>query len=62
MELCEGGDLGKLLQTRQSLSEADTKQVMSSLAEAIKYLHQQGVSYLYSLGFRFVFTFYIITS
>ncbi|RUS75686.1 hypothetical protein EGW08_016552 [Elysia chlorotica] len=43
MEVCEGGDLAKLLQRRQHLSEADTKQVMFSLAEAIKYLHQQGI-------------------
>ncbi|GFN75605.1 serine/threonine-protein kinase 33 [Plakobranchus ocellatus] len=43
MEVCEGGDLAKLLQKRQHLSEADTKQVMFSLAEAIKYLHQVGI-------------------
>ncbi|XP_005090056.2 serine/threonine-protein kinase 33 [Aplysia californica] len=43
MELCTGGDLARLLQQRTSLTEADTKTVMSSLAEAIKYLHQQGI-------------------
>ncbi|GFR81527.1 serine/threonine kinase 33 [Elysia marginata] len=43
MEVCEGGDLAKLLQKRQQLNEADTKQVMLSLAEAIKYLHQLGI-------------------
>lgn len=43
MEVCEGGDLAKLLQKRQHLNEADTKQVMFSLAEAIKYLHQVGI-------------------
>ncbi|XP_059173789.1 serine/threonine-protein kinase 33-like isoform X2 [Physella acuta] len=43
MELCEGGDLAKLLKGRGHLTESDTKVVMSSLAEAIKYLHQQGI-------------------
>ena len=50
MEVCEGGDLAKLLQKRQHLSESDTKQVMLSLGEAIKYLHQLGdyiILYLY---------------
>lgn len=42
MELCEGGDLAKLLQKQSHLKESDTKIVMSDLAGAIKYLHQQG--------------------
>ncbi|CAG5126678.1 unnamed protein product [Candidula unifasciata] len=43
MELCEGGDLAKLLQKQSHLTEGNTKIVMSDLAAAIKYLHQQGV-------------------
>ncbi|CAL1531904.1 unnamed protein product [Lymnaea stagnalis] len=43
MELCKGGDLARLLKKLGHLIEEDTKVIMSSLAEAIKYLHQQGI-------------------
>ncbi|KAI8791871.1 serine/threonine-protein kinase 33 [Biomphalaria glabrata] len=43
MELCKGGDLANVLKHEGAFKEGDAKVVMSSLAEAIKYLHQQGI-------------------
>ncbi|KAH9524987.1 Serine/threonine-protein kinase 33 [Bulinus truncatus] len=43
MELCKGGDLAKVLKSDGHFNEEETKNVMANLAEAIKYLHQQGI-------------------
>lgn len=41
-ELCEGGELKRLLQEKKHFSEEDTRHVIKSLAEAIVYLHRKG--------------------
>ena len=41
-ELCEGGELKELLQKRKRFKEEDACHIISSLAEAIVYLHKKG--------------------
>ncbi|KAL2089038.1 hypothetical protein ACEWY4_015937 [Coilia grayii] len=40
-ELCEGGELKELLRRRRRLKEEDARHVISSLAQAIVYLHKK---------------------
>ncbi|XP_048887275.1 serine/threonine-protein kinase 33 isoform X1 [Brienomyrus brachyistius] len=42
-ELCEGGELKELLQKKQCFTEEETRHVISSLAEAIVYLHKMDI-------------------
>jgi serine/threonine kinase 33 len=42
LELCEGGELSKLLQEHGSFTETETKVIMEQLARAISYLHKHG--------------------
>uniref|UniRef100_A0A8B9JBX2 Serine/threonine kinase 33 n=1 Tax=Astyanax mexicanus TaxID=7994 RepID=A0A8B9JBX2_ASTMX len=41
MELCEGGELKRLLRKNKRFSEEETRHIISSLAEAIVYLHKK---------------------
>ncbi|XP_076880085.1 serine/threonine-protein kinase 33 isoform X2 [Brachyhypopomus gauderio] len=43
LELCEGGELKKLLQKNKRFSEEETRHIISSLAEATVYLHKQDI-------------------
>ncbi|KAI4889269.1 hypothetical protein NFI96_013534 [Prochilodus magdalenae] len=43
MELCEGGELKRLLQKNKRLSEEETRHIISSLAEATVYLHKKDI-------------------
>ncbi|XP_066503967.1 serine/threonine-protein kinase 33 isoform X2 [Hoplias malabaricus] len=42
-ELCEGGELKRLLQKKKHLSEEETRHIISSLAEATVYLHKKDI-------------------
>ncbi|KAG5270323.1 hypothetical protein AALO_G00191360 [Alosa alosa] len=42
-ELCEGGELKELLQKRQRFKEEDARHIISSLAQAIVYLHKKDI-------------------
>ncbi|KAL1007385.1 hypothetical protein UPYG_G00086070 [Umbra pygmaea] len=42
-ELCEGGELKELLQKNKRFTEEETRHIISSLAEAIVYLHKQDI-------------------
>ncbi|XP_062857240.1 serine/threonine-protein kinase 33 isoform X2 [Trichomycterus rosablanca] len=42
-ELCEGGELKRLLQENKHFSEEDTRHIIRSLAEAIVYLHRNDI-------------------
>ncbi|XP_028294511.1 serine/threonine-protein kinase 33 isoform X2 [Gouania willdenowi] len=42
-ELCKGGDLKQLLKQRQFLTEDETRNVISSLSDAVVYLHRKGI-------------------
>ncbi|XP_028812387.1 serine/threonine-protein kinase 33 isoform X2 [Denticeps clupeoides] len=42
-ELCEGGELKKLLQNQQHFNEDDARHIIRSLAEAIVYLHKKDI-------------------
>lgn len=41
-ELCEGGELKEILQKNKLFTEEETRHIISSLAEAIVYLHKKG--------------------
>lgn len=41
-ELCEGGELKELLQKIQCFKEEEARHIISSLAQAIVYLHKKG--------------------
>ncbi|XP_072516594.1 serine/threonine-protein kinase 33 isoform X2 [Salminus brasiliensis] len=43
IELCEGGELKKLLRKNKCFSEEETRHIISSLAEAIVYLHKKDI-------------------
>ncbi|XP_049321353.1 serine/threonine-protein kinase 33 isoform X2 [Astyanax mexicanus] len=43
MELCEGGELKRLLRKNKRFSEEETRHIISSLAEAIVYLHKKDI-------------------
>ncbi|XP_073514038.1 serine/threonine-protein kinase 33 [Phyllobates terribilis] len=43
MELCEGGELRRILHRRKLLSESETRHVIHSLALAIAYLHKNDI-------------------
>ncbi|KAL7866343.1 hypothetical protein AOLI_G00141570 [Acnodon oligacanthus] len=43
IELCEGGELKRLLQKSKRFSEEETRHIISSLAEAIVYLHKKDI-------------------
>ncbi|MCI4383064.1 hypothetical protein PGIGA_G00022040 [Pangasianodon gigas] len=43
VDLCEGGELKKLLQKNKQFSEEETRHIISSLAEATVYLHKQDI-------------------
>ncbi|XP_053093849.1 serine/threonine-protein kinase 33 isoform X1 [Pangasianodon hypophthalmus] len=43
VDLCEGGELKKLLQKNKRFSEEETRHIISSLAEATVYLHKQDI-------------------
>ncbi|XP_071371939.1 serine/threonine-protein kinase 33 [Centroberyx affinis] len=42
-ELCDGGELNELLQKKKCLTEEETRHIISSLAEAIVYLHKKDI-------------------
>ncbi|KAL4613500.1 serine/threonine-protein kinase 33 [Arapaima gigas] len=42
-ELCEGGELKELLHRKKHFTEEETRHIISSLAEAIVYLHKQDI-------------------
>ena len=43
MELCDGGELSKLLYEHGPLSEEETRVIMEQIARAISYLHRNGI-------------------
>jgi len=43
MELCDGGELSKLLHEHGALSEEETRVIMEQIARAISYLHRNGM-------------------
>ncbi|XP_073460076.1 serine/threonine-protein kinase 33 [Aquarana catesbeiana] len=43
MELCEGGELQKILLRRKHFSETETRHIIHSLASAITYLHKKDI-------------------
>jgi len=42
MELCEGGELSKLLQRQGTLSDHEARVIMQRLTSAVSYLHKNG--------------------
>ena len=46
MELCEGGELSKLLQKQGTLSNEEASIIMQRLTDAVSYLHKKG-TYLF---------------
>ncbi|KAM9408289.1 serine/threonine-protein kinase 33 [Pholidichthys leucotaenia] len=42
-ELCKGGDLKQLLQQRKFFTEDETRNIISSLADAVVYLHKRDI-------------------
>lgn len=41
-ELCVGGELKQLLQQKKFFTEDETRHIISSLADAVVYLHKRG--------------------
>jgi serine/threonine protein kinase len=42
MELCEGGELSKLLQKNGAFTDAEARTIMRRLMSALSYLHKSG--------------------
>ena len=45
MDLLEGPELMQALQTRDKYTEADVRLIMSSLLDAVAYMHMKGVTH-----------------
>ncbi|XP_046712794.1 serine/threonine-protein kinase 33 isoform X1 [Silurus meridionalis] len=43
LDLCEGGELKKLLENKKHFSEEETRHIIRSLADATVYLHKHGI-------------------
>jgi len=59
MELCDGGELSRLLQEHGPFSEDETKVVVEQLARAISYLHRNG-TFCFAISFLVISHFLLL--